>query len=147
MFVLCLLLQLAVLTFRPGLPYTVIIGCIHYFRVHTLLQGAHVTIRCIRCYHFRAGRTELGASASGALGVVGAASWIACKKPLGLLVPLFVSFAGVLEYAARGTSDLFPSMAARAQKHVDAGAEMTRTHRLAKLFNSELQETCPGNYK
>ena len=64
------------------------------------------------------------------------------KQTRGPLTPLgfgFFSVAIAMEYGARGTSELSPSLALRAQKHVDSGAEMTRIYRLAKMYNKEFQ--------
>ena len=69
------------------------------------------------------------------------------KQTRGPLTPLgfgFISLAVAMEYGARGTSELSPSLALRAQKHVDAGAEMTRIYRLAKMYNKEFQALPPG---
>ena len=64
----------------------------------------------------------------------------------GLMSAFLLSIAALMEYSARGKSDLFPSLARRGHKHVKAGAKMTRIHRLAKLYKTDLQKLPPGNY-
>ncbi|KAK7115675.1 uncharacterized protein [Littorina saxatilis] len=54
------------------------------------------------------------------------------------LLGSFGSFSGCLRWLANGQNEFLPSLDARAQKHVSAGAEMTRIHRLAKLYRSQL---------
>ena len=82
-------------------------------------------------------------------GILGTASGVLAivfkETMFGMLIPLALFLAAVLEYSARGTSALFPSLAARAQRHVQAGAEMTQTYRLAKLYRSQLQAMPHGN--
>ena len=62
------------------------------------------------------------------------------------MTTILLAVAGLLEYSVRGKSELFPSLADRARRHVDAGAEMTRIHRLAVLYNLELRAGPQGNY-
>ena len=102
----------------------------------------------------------MGASISGMTGTAGFAAWTCLKPPMNtesrilkfmktggrFLMYTAIPLAGVMGFLSRGSSELFPSFAIRAQKHVDAGAEMTKIHRRAKLYRSQLQAVAPGNY-
>ncbi|KAK7089360.1 uncharacterized protein [Littorina saxatilis] len=57
----------------------------------------------------------------------------------GTILGSLLSSSGVLRWLATGQTEFLPSLDARAQKHVNAGAEMTRIHRLAKLYRSQLR--------
>ena len=112
-----------------------------------IVLGCKPWVIIITMYCFRSSRAEQTALAFGAGGAaVGVLAIVFKEMKLGLLVPLALSVAATMEYSARGTSELYPSLAARAQKHVHAGAEMTRIHRLAELYGSELQTMPLGNY-
>lgn len=104
----------------------------------------------IPCYYFRAQCVEWAASITGCVGApiiaFSAAMERMNQKKLGLVAVVLTAFVGGLKYWATGSSDLFPSLTKRAQNHVNAGAEMTTVHRLAKFYKSDLQAFPPGNY-
>ena len=102
----------------------------------------------IPCYYFRAQWVEVAAYCGFAgmpVSAIVAAINTVHQKQLGLLAAALAVFAGGLKYSATGSSDLLPSLTKRAQNHVNAGAEMTRVHRLAKFYKSDLQAFPPGN--
>ncbi|KAK7102388.1 hypothetical protein V1264_020613 [Littorina saxatilis] len=84
---------------------------------------------------------EVGSYLLGLLGLVGGTSLIIMNKRLmgGTLFAISFPTSGAIQWSARGQSRVIPSFATRAQQHVDAGAEWTRIHRLAKLYRSQLK--------
>lgn len=103
----------------------------------------------IPCYYFRAQWVEWAACITGFVGApifaFKAATETTNQKQWGLVAAVLAAFAGGMKYSATGSSDLLPSLTKRAQNHVNAGAEMTRVHRLAKFYKSDLQAFPPGN--
>ncbi|XP_070199663.1 uncharacterized protein [Littorina saxatilis] len=84
----------------------------------------------------------------GTVGVVGGTNMMRRSIPGGrFLITLALPATGLLQYAAFGQSEGLPSLALRAQQHVNAGASWMKLHRQANLYRTELNNTPPDSIK
>lgn len=96
-------------------------------------------------WYFRSRLAETASYILGTVGVVGGTKMMSRSIPGGrFLITLALPATGLLQYAAFGQSEGLPSLALRAQQHVNAGASWMKLHRQANLYRTELNNTPPG---